>query len=55
MSSVGFKVHDLALMTEFYQRVLGYAVTGQGVMPALGEEPRGSTCTSAGTRTSTTR
>jgi catechol-2,3-dioxygenase len=39
MSSVGFKVHDLALMTEFYERVLGYAVTGQGLMPALGEEP----------------
>ena len=35
----GFKVHDMDMMIEFYDTVLGYAVTGRGTMPAIGAEP----------------
>lgn len=39
MSHVGFYVHDMAELEEFYTGVLGYAVTGRGSMPAIGAEP----------------
>jgi catechol-2,3-dioxygenase len=39
MSHAGFKVHDMAGVTQFYTDVLGYAVTGRGRMPAIGAEP----------------
>lgn len=35
----GFRVHDMDMMVEFYDAVLGYAVTGRGTMPAIGDEP----------------
>ena len=35
----GFKVADMDMMVEFYDAVLGYAVTGRGTMPAIGGEP----------------
>jgi len=35
----GFKVADMDTMVEFYDAVLGYAVTGRGTMPAVGQEP----------------
>jgi hypothetical protein len=39
MSHAGFKVHDMAGVTRFYTEVLGYAVTGEGRMPAISAEP----------------
>ena len=38
-SHCGFKVADMDAMVEFYDNVLGYAVTGRGIMPAIGNEP----------------
>jgi catechol-2,3-dioxygenase len=35
----GFKVADMDMMVEFYDAVLGYAVTDRGTMPAIGDEP----------------
>jgi catechol-2,3-dioxygenase len=35
----GFKVADMDMMVEFYDSVLGYAVTGRGTMPPIGAEP----------------
>ena len=35
----GFKVADMDMMIEFYDTVLGYAVTDRGTMPAIGAEP----------------
>lgn len=34
-----FKVADMDAMVAFYDSVLGYAVTGRGIMPAIGGEP----------------
>jgi len=39
MAHVAFYVHDMDELVEFYDKVLGYAVTGRGTMPAIGEEP----------------
>lgn len=39
MSHVGMAAIDLPALTSFYTDVLGYAITGQGRMPAIGEEP----------------
>ncbi len=38
-SHCGFKVADMDMMIEFYDSVLGYAVTDRGNMPAIGSEP----------------
>ncbi|NNE83306.1 MAG: VOC family protein [Alphaproteobacteria bacterium] len=38
-SHCGFKVADMDMMVEFYDSVLGYAVTGRGIMPAISNEP----------------
>jgi catechol 2,3-dioxygenase len=38
MSHVGFAVIDLPALTQFYTDVLGYSITGQGVMPPIGDE-----------------
>jgi catechol 2,3-dioxygenase len=35
----GFKVDDMDMMVEFYDAVLGYAITDRGTMPAIGDEP----------------
>jgi catechol 2,3-dioxygenase len=35
----GFQVADMDAMVEFYDTILGYAVTGRGTMPAIGQEP----------------
>jgi len=35
----GFKVSDMEAMITFYDKVLGYAVTDRGTMPAIGAEP----------------
>lgn len=35
----GFKVDDMDAMIAFYDDVLGYAVTGRGMMPPIGAEP----------------
>ncbi|MBT5570023.1 MAG: VOC family protein [Alphaproteobacteria bacterium] len=35
----GFKVADMDAMITFYDKVLGYAVTDRGIMPAIGAEP----------------
>jgi catechol-2,3-dioxygenase len=35
-SHVGFYVHDLALMEDFYARVLGFTVTDRGELPVPG-------------------
>jgi catechol-2,3-dioxygenase len=35
-SHVGFHVHDLALMEDFYARVLGFTVTDRGELPVPG-------------------
>ena len=34
-----FKVADMDAMLAFYNDVLGYALTGRGTMPAIGDEP----------------
>ncbi|MBO6783849.1 MAG: hypothetical protein JJ899_11340, partial [Alphaproteobacteria bacterium] len=34
-----FKVADMDGMIAFYDSILGYAVTGRGTMPAIGQEP----------------
>ena len=39
MSHVGFAAIDLPALTKFYTDVLGYSITGQGVMPPIGDEP----------------
>ncbi len=39
MSHVGMAAIDLPALTSFYTDVLGYAITGQGRMPAIGAEP----------------
>lgn len=35
----GFKVADMDRMVAFYDDILGYALTGRGHMPPIGEEP----------------
>ncbi len=39
MSHVGYAAIDLPALTGFYTDILGYAVTGKGRMPAIGDEP----------------
>lgn len=39
MAHVGYRAADLEALTDFYTRVLGYAVTGRGRMDAIGKEP----------------
>lgn len=39
LSHVGYYAIDLPALAEFYTRALGYAVTGEGRMPAIGAEP----------------
>ncbi len=39
-SHCGFKVKDMDMMIEFYDTILGYAVTDRGIMPEMGDEPK---------------
>tara|TARA_B110000116_G_scaffold123240_1_gene106973 strand:- start:1273 stop:2541 length:1269 start_codon:yes stop_codon:yes gene_type:complete len=39
-SHCGFKVDNMDMMIEFYDTVLGYAVTDRGKMPKIGNEPK---------------